>query len=376
MIIKKFPLHEKALALAKDFGRLENELIAVLQEIEAQKIYLELGFSSLFKYATASLGLSEANAYTFIAVARKAKSIPLLQQSLEEASVSVSKVKPILAVLEPENSKAWIQKAKTLSKAEIEKQVAGLSPKARKREKVQYVRKEALRMHLEVKEEIYQKLKRVQEISASKNLEETLEALVDVYLKTKDPIEKAKRILKKSSAAPGSHRPGGSDSATVGGLPTGRFPTEGQPTGAQPPVRVLTNVCVIKSEKTLPGESDCVLKSERTLPGDKVFGRGPIPAKIKHQVFLRDGGRCQYRGTNGQLCGERKFVQIHHLEPLWQGGGNGVDNLLSLCHPHHDYFHREDRKYQPSKLASVPSSPPALPSSVGAPAVPLASRRD
>ena len=163
MTIKKFPLHEKALALAKNFGRLENELIAVLQEIEAQKIYLELGFSSLFKYATASLGLSEANAYTFIAVARKAKSIPLLQQSLEEASVSVSKVKPILAVLEPENSKAWIQKAKTLSKAEIEKQVAGLAPKAKKREKVQYVREEALRMHLEVREEIYQKLKRVQE---------------------------------------------------------------------------------------------------------------------------------------------------------------------------------------------------------------------
>jgi len=378
MIIKKFPLHEKALALSKDFGRLENELIAVLQEIEAQKIYVELGFSSLFKYATTSLGLSEANAYTFIAVARKAKSIPLLQQSLEEASVSVSKVKPILAVLELENSKAWIQKAKTLSKAEIEKQVAGFAPKAKKREKVQYVREEALRMHLEVREEIYQKLKRVQEISASKNLEETLEALVDVYLKTKDPIEKAKRVQKKSAAAPGSYRPGGSDRTTVGGrlpgklptgglptgerLPTGGQPTGGLPTGAKPPVPVLTNACDIKSKKT--------------LPRNKVFGRGPIPAKIKHQVFLRDGGRCQYRGTSGEVCGERKFVQIHHLEPLWQGGGDGVDNLLSLCHPHHDYFHREDRKYRPSNPASITSSPPALPSSVGAPAVPLASRRD
>ena len=364
MTIKKFPLHEKALALAKDFGRLENELIAVLQEIEAQKIYLELGFSSLFKYATASLGLSEANAYTFIAVARKAKSIPLLQQSLEEASVSVSKVKPILAVLEPENSKDWIQKAKTLSKAEIEKQVAGFAPKAKKREKVQYVREEALRMHLEVREEIYQKLKRVQEISASKNLEETLEALVDVYLKTKDPIEKAKRVQKKSAAAPGSHRPGGSDRATVGGrLPTvrglpdgqptgglsgglsGKLPTGGLPTGAKPRAPALTNAPVLTNA--------CDLKSEKTLPGDKVFGRKPIPAEIKHQVFLRDGGRCQYRGTNGQLCGERKFVQIHHLEPLWQGGEDGVDNLLSLCHPHHDYFHRKDRKYQSSKLENT-----------------------
>jgi len=45
------------------------------------------------------------------------------------------------AALEPENSKDWIQKAKTLSKAEIEKQVAGFAPKAKKREKVQYIRR-------------------------------------------------------------------------------------------------------------------------------------------------------------------------------------------------------------------------------------------
>ena len=46
---------------------------------------------------------------------------------------------------------------------------------------------------------------------------------MDVYLKAKDPIEKTKRVQKKSAAAPGSHRPGGSDRATVGG----RLPTEG-----------------------------------------------------------------------------------------------------------------------------------------------------
>ena len=50
---------------------------------------------------------------------------------------------------------------------------------------------------------------------------------MDVYLKAKDSIEKAKRVQKKSAAAPGSHRPGGSDRTTVGG----RLPTEGQPIG-------------------------------------------------------------------------------------------------------------------------------------------------
>jgi len=111
---------------------------------------------------------------------------------------------------------------------------------------------------------------------------------VDVYLKAKDPIEKAKRVQKKSAAAPGSYRPGGSDRATVGGrLPTGRLPTGGLSTGAKPPVSVLSNAPVLSNV--------CVIKSEKTLPGDKIFGRKPIPAKIKHQVFLRDGGRCQLK---------------------------------------------------------------------------------
>ena len=76
---------------------------------------------------------------------------------------------------------------------------------------------------------------------------------MDVYLKAKDPIEKAKRVQKKSAAATGSHRPGGSDRATVGQLQTigrlttgGQFTTGGQPIGAKPRAPVLTNVCVIK----------------------------------------------------------------------------------------------------------------------------------
>jgi len=85
----------------------------------------------------------------------------------------------------------------------------------------------------------------------------SLEALVDVYLKTKDPIEKAKRVQQKSAAAPGFYRPGGSDRTTVRGLPTG-----GQTTGAKPPVLVLSNVLVLTNAPILTNV--CVLKSEKT----------------------------------------------------------------------------------------------------------------
>jgi len=56
----------------------------------------------------------------------------------------------------------------------------------------------------------------------------------------------------------------------------------------------------------------------------------PLNACVKSPINKK-AEQCQYLGTNGQLCGERKFIQIHQLEPLWQGGRDGVDNLLSLC---------------------------------------------
>jgi len=72
---------------------------------------------------------------------------------------------------------------------------------------------------------------------------------VDVYLKAKDPIEKAKRVQKKSAAAPGSHRPGGSDRATVGGPPDwGTTPWEtpdwGEATSPRPKQCPHPNQCV------------------------------------------------------------------------------------------------------------------------------------
>ena len=63
---------------------------------------------------------------------------------------------------------------------------------------------------------------------------ETLEALVDLYLEKKDPIQKAERVLKKENNA---------------------------------------NACV-------PRRATGVIRS------------GFIPAKTKHQVNLRDGSRC------------------------------------------------------------------------------------
>lgn len=56
-------------------------------------------------------------------------------------------------------------------------------------------------------------------------------------------------------------------------------------------------------------------------------GRQPIPRKLRHQVFQRDGYRCRECGaTNKQTR-----LHVDHIVPVAKGGTNDLSNLQTLC---------------------------------------------
>jgi 5-methylcytosine-specific restriction endonuclease McrA len=46
------------------------------------------------------------------------------------------------------------------------------------------------------------------------------------------------------------------------------------------------------------------------------------------RLFARDGWRCY---LCGQVLGGREQLQLHHILPYSQGGGDTADNLVSVC---------------------------------------------
>lgn len=57
------------------------------------------------------------------------------------------------------------------------------------------------------------------------------------------------------------------------------------------------------------------------------MGRQPIPRKLRHQVFRRDGYRCRECGaTNKQTR-----LHVDHIVPVSKGGTNELSNLQTLC---------------------------------------------
>ena len=59
-----------------------------------------------------------------------------------------------------------------------------------------------------------------------------------------------------------------------------------------------------------------------------------IPAHVKRAVWIRDGGRCQFRLPSGEICGSTRQLEFDHIEPRALGGKSTIENVRIACRPH------------------------------------------
>jgi hypothetical protein len=104
------------------------QLIRSLMELDARRLYLAEGFSSLFTYCTQALGLSEHAAYGRIEAARAARRFPAILDLLEEGAITLTTVTLVAAHLSPENQNLVLAEVRHKSKREVEQLVARLRP--------------------------------------------------------------------------------------------------------------------------------------------------------------------------------------------------------------------------------------------------------
>jgi hypothetical protein len=83
--------------------RCEGRLLVCLAEVDGRRLFLEQGYSSLFRYAVGVLRMSEAQAYLRIQAARVAKAYPVVFELLAEGAVNLSTLKMLDAHLTSEN---------------------------------------------------------------------------------------------------------------------------------------------------------------------------------------------------------------------------------------------------------------------------------
>ena len=103
-------------------------LIAALAELDARRLYLGQGCSSMFTYCTQVLRLAEHAAYNRIEAGRAARRFPVILTLLADGSVHLSSVRLLAPHLTQENHADVLREASHKSKREVEQIVARLHP--------------------------------------------------------------------------------------------------------------------------------------------------------------------------------------------------------------------------------------------------------
>ncbi len=286
--MKTEALHQRALTVVKSYRAAEGALVSILQEIDRDHRYRELGYPSLFVYATGGLGMIDAEAYRFITVARKSVEIPLLKDAIDQGSLNVSKASRIASVIVPANQEQWLEAATTLPYRELEKAVAAAHPDVEVRERVRPISGDRSELRCGLSSTLEAKIQRARDVLSQKrrgncSLEDVIDVAISLFLEKQDPVRKATRATES------------------------KFPSR--------PINLAS----------------------RNSDGS----RRALPAAVAHQVVLRDRGRCTYVGLTGVRCCSERWIEKHHIQQVAKGGNHSDRNLATLCFAHHQLIHEK-----------------------------------
>jgi hypothetical protein len=286
-------LHEKALSLAKQYQLAQSKLLDVLQEIDNLKAFRHLGFGSLWDYCRLALKLSESDCSALIRVARTSHSVPELKEAVEQGLINLSAAKRVCSVIKPENKEEWLKKASELSQRELEMAIAEQQPRAVVRDRIRPLGENQLELKCALSCEAEKLLRRVQDLESKRtkqsvDLEHTLIAMANAYLQKHDPVERVKRVERAKRQ-----------------VFSERFKKTEQPKRPQ-------NLSPV---------------------------RPSMPATITHAVHRRDEGQCVWTYRGGNRCQSRRFVELHHIQPLSHGGEHLAHNIATHCSAHHKAIH-------------------------------------
>ena len=186
--MNQHPLHLKAVSLARNYLLIEKDIIEVFIEIDRKKLFRSWGYSSLFQYSVSGLNLTEAQSYNFISVSRKSSEIPALKLAIQTQEITVSKARKITSVIQTSNASVWIEKAKELKTAELEREVVKANPSVRTTAYVRPLTETLSKVSLCVEHQVVEKLKALQDILSQKkgvstSMEEVLSWVVEEQLK-------------------------------------------------------------------------------------------------------------------------------------------------------------------------------------------------
>jgi hypothetical protein len=336
------------------------ELVAHLAELDTRDVHLREGYRSLFVYCRDALGLSEAEAYTRIEVARAARRFPEILDRLAAGAVSLTAVRLLAPHLTPENHREALESARGKRKFEVEVIVAQLAPRPDVPFSVRPLPGPAS-SDLDLAAPLAP-TPAPESAPARRPVEPTAVSVPPIRPPAVAPLAPDRYKLQVTISG-----------GTLEKLRTAQdMLGHAVPSGDEAAIidRAFDALLVELARKKCadtprPGPSR----------GSKPGARRPS-AEVKRAVWRRDLGRCAFVGPGGHRCDARRFLEFHHVDPYALGGEATVDQIQLRCRRHNDYegrlyFGRRRRgelvpeQVEPRDAPKVRSRPAATPEGSG-----------
>ncbi|MET0554766.1 MAG: hypothetical protein ABW221_17120 [Vicinamibacteria bacterium] len=321
---------------ARDERHATAQLVAHLAELDARRLYLGAGHSSLFAYCHHALGLSEDAAYNRVEAARASRSFPQVLGRLVEGSLTVTSVRLLARHLTADNHRELLAAASGCSKREVEELIARRFPKP---DTPSSVRKVPERMQSAMLAEPARPVTKPAEASSDPAM--TMRAptplLVTPETVRPHPTPAMHRPAVKALAADRYEIRFTASAATRDKLKMAQdLLRHAIPSGDVAAIfdRALSELIEAHSRRKMA----VVRRPQRARAArPTVEGSRNVTAEVKRAVWVRDAGRCAFVGTSGRRCSECAFLEYHHVVPYAVGGKATVANIQLRCRAHNGY---------------------------------------
>lgn len=343
---------------------LVNRSIDLLREVEERRIYLKMGYPSLYEFCITELHYSEGASYRRIAAMRLIKAVPEIKEKAEAGKISLTAMAQAQSYfkrkeneLTPINKTAKLEllsKLEHRSSRECEREILKLDPKSHRPDRVVAKTEHLTEIRLTVDNDFMAALDKLKDLLSNKHPELStkdimLHAMKAEVARLQKPIARRRIHAVKKAVAPAGEA---SAIAPVSAIAAASDinPKSATLTIANQPAIITVNSNPITADP----------RSAKSPAARQKGRRIHLPDSTRREVFIKDNWECAYKDPmTGHKCSSKKYLEIDHIKPISRGGKNETENLQLLCSAHN----KLKSNYMPINFVSAefnrkPTGPP------------------
>lgn len=310
-------------------------VVRYLAEIESRRLHLELGFTSIFDFATNKLGYSSSSALRRIKAARLILAEPSVAIKLETGELNFSTVDVLSNFMKEPELRTLTEELCGRTREDAEKLVAHLRPLAKHvvRDRVKPIVVAAAVDHLPTLPFETDQTSNDLRVNAQPEPQKC----EDFGLRSEEQFHLSfamsrgeKELLDRSTQLMFTGNP-----AAIGlGKVIGRLASFYLKHHC-PKERERRREARRQSAKDASTEiSPHAPSSTGSVAATTASNPRNIPISLRDRVLARDGYRCTFVGPEGNRCTCVVDLEIDHIVPVARNGRSTESNLRVLCRPH------------------------------------------